>query len=277
MNTLKSKDKILVVDKPIVMGILNITPDSFFASSRISIIDNLLPRAEQLLAAGASILDIGGQSTRPGSQRLSAEEECTRVIPAIEQLAKEFPDAFLSIDTYHAKVAEEAITAGAHMVNDISAGLLDANMISAVSRLQVPYVIMHMRGEPQTMQSKTDYVNVVKEVINFLAERKKVCLLHGIQQIIVDPGIGFSKTIEQNFELIANLEAFRALESPLLLGLSRKSFIYKTLQTDPAGALNGSTFLHAIGLQKGATILRVHDVQEAVENIKLFNALFPNL
>lgn len=277
MNTLKSKDKILVVDKPIVMGILNITPDSFFASSRISIIDNLLPRAEQLLASGASILDIGGQSTRPGSQRLSAEEECTRVIPAIEQLAKEFPDAFLSIDTYHAKVAEEAITAGAHMVNDISAGLLDANMISAVSRLQVPYVIMHMRGEPQTMQSKTDYVNVVKEVINFLAERKKVCLLHGIQQIIVDPGIGFSKTIEQNFELIANLEAFRALESPLLLGLSRKSFIYKTLQTDPAGALNGSTFLHAIGLQKGATILRVHDVQEAVENIKLFNALFPNL
>ena len=277
MNTLKSKDKILVVDKPIVMGILNITPDSFFASSRISIIDNLLPRAEQLLAAGASILDIGGQSTRPGSQRLSAEEECTRVIPAIEQLTKEFPDAFLSIDTYHAKVAEEAITAGAHMVNDISAGLLDANMISAVSRLQVPYVIMHMRGEPQTMQSKTDYVNVVKEVINFLAERKKVCLLHGIQQIIVDPGIGFSKTIEQNFELIANLEAFRALESPLLLGLSRKSFIYKTLQTDPAGALNGSTFLHAIGLQKGATILRVHDVQEAVENIKLFNALFPNL
>lgn len=277
MNTLKSKDKILVVDKPIVMGILNITPDSFFASSRISIIDNLLPRAEQLLAAGASILDIGGQSTRPGSQRLSAEEECIRVIPAIEQLAKEFPDAFLSIDTYHAKVAEEAITAGAHMVNDISAGLLDANMISAVSRLQVPYVIMHMRGEPQTMQSKTDYVNVVKEVINFLAERKKVCLLHGIQQIIVDPGIGFSKTIEQNFELIANLEAFRALESPLLLGLSRKSFIYKTLQTDPAGALNGSTFLHAIGLQKGATILRVHDVQEAVENIKLFNALFPNL
>ncbi|MBM3158959.1 MAG: dihydropteroate synthase [Bacteroidetes bacterium] len=277
MNTLKSKDKILVVDKPIVMGILNITPDSFFASSRISIIDNLLPRAEQLLASGASILDIGGQSTRPGSQRLSAEEECIRVIPAIEQLAKEFPDAFLSIDTYHAKVAEEAITAGAHMVNDISAGLLDANMISAVSRLQVPYVIMHMRGEPQTMQSKTDYVNVVKEVINFLAERKKVCLLHGIQQIIVDPGIGFSKTIEQNFELIANLEAFRALESPLLLGLSRKSFIYKTLQTDPAGALNGSTFLHAIGLQKGATILRVHDVQEAVENIKLFNALFPNL
>lgn len=277
MNTLKSKDKILVVDKPIVMGILNITPDSFFASSRISIIDNLLPRAEQLLAAGASILDIGGQSTRPGSQRLSAEEECTRVIPAIEQLAKEFPDAFLSIDTYHAKVAEKAITAGAHMVNDISAGLLDANMISAVSRLQVPYVIMHMRGEPQTMQSKTDYVNVVKEVINFLAERKKVCLLHGIQQIIVDPGIGFSKTIEQNFELIANLEAFRMLESPLLLGLSRKSFIYKTLQTDPAGALNGSTFLHAIGLQKGATILRVHDVQEAVENIKLFNALFPNL
>lgn len=277
MNTLKSKDKILVVDKPIVMGILNITPDSFYASSRISIIDNLLPRAEQLLAAGASILDIGGQSTRPGSQRLSAEEECTRVIPAIEQLAKEFPDAFLSIDTYHAKVAEEAITAGAHMVNDISAGLLDANMISAVSRLQVPYVIMHMRGEPQTMQSKTDYVDVVKEVIDFLAERKKVCLLHGIQQIIVDPGIGFSKTIEQNFELIANLEAFRALESPLLLGLSRKSFIYKTLQTDPAGALNGSTFLHAIGLQKGATILRVHDVQEAVENIKLFNALFPNL
>jgi len=277
MNTLKSKDKILVVDKPIVMGILNITPDSFYASSRISIIDNLLPRAEQLLAAGASILDIGGQSTRPGSQRLSAEEECTRVIPAIEQLAKEFPDAFLSIDTYHAKVAEEAITAGAHMVNDISAGLLDANMISAVSRLQVPYVIMHMRGEPQTMQSKTDYVNVVKEVIDFLAERKKVCLLHGIQQIIVDPGIGFSKTIEQNFELIANLEAFRALEYPLLLGLSRKSFIYKTLQTDPAGALNGSTFLHAIGLQKGATILRVHDVQEAVENIKLFNALFPNL
>jgi len=277
MYSLKSKNRTIVVDKPIVMGILNVTPDSFYTPSRVTVLEEILLKAEQMLTAGASILDIGGQSTRPGSQWLTAEEEHARVIPPIKQLVKEFPTAFLSIDTFHAKVAEAAILAGAHMVNDISAGLLDADMLSTVSRLQVPYVIMHMRGDPQTMQLKTDYKNVVNEVLVFLTERKKACQAYGIPQLIVDPGIGFAKTIEQNFELMANLEAFQILELPLLLGLSRKSFIYKTLQTDPAGALNGSTFLHAIGLQKGATILRVHDVQEAVDGINLFNALYPNL
>ncbi|MBM3412549.1 MAG: dihydropteroate synthase [Bacteroidetes bacterium] len=277
MYSLESKNRTIVVDKPIVMGILNATPDSFYSPSCVTLLKETLCKAEQMLMAGASILDIGGQSTRPGSNWLTAEEELARVIPPIEQLAKEFPTAFISIDTFHAKVAEEAIQAGAHMVNDISAGLLDAEMLSTVSRLQVPYVIMHMRGDPQTMQLNTEYKNVVNEVLSFLNERKKACQAQGIKQLIVDPGIGFSKTIEQNFELIANLEAFQVLESPVLLGLSRKSFICKTLQTDPAGALNGSTFLHAIGLQKGATILRVHDVQEAVDGIKLFNGLYPNL
>ena len=274
MFTLQSKDRTIVVDKPIVMGILNITPDSFFEGSRVVEMDQILRKAEQMLRAGATLLDIGGQSTRPGSERLSAEEECNRVILPIERLSSEFPQAFLSVDTYHAQVAEAAVNAGAHMVNDISAGLLDNKMLATVSKLQVPYVIMHMKGEPETMQKNTTYQNVLKDVIDFLAERKNACQKQGIRQIIIDPGIGFSKTIEQNFELIAKLEAFQELDAPLLLGISRKSFIYKTLNTDPAGALNGSTFLHAIGLQKGAKILRVHDVQEAVEAVRLFNALF---
>ncbi len=274
MFTLQSKDRTIVVDKPIVMGILNITPDSFFEGSRVVEMDQILRKAEQMLRAGATLLDIGGQSTRPGSERLSAEEECDRVILPIERLSSEFPQAFLSVDTYHAQVAEAAVNAGAHMVNDISAGLLDNKMLATVSKLQVPYVIMHMKGEPETMQKNTTYQNVLKDVIDFLDERKNACQKQGIRQIIIDPGIGFSKTIEQNFELIAKLEAFQELDAPLLLGISRKSFIYKTLNTDPAGALNGSTFLHAIGLQKGAKILRVHDVQEAVEAVRLFNALF---
>jgi dihydropteroate synthase len=274
MFTLQSKDRTIVVDKPIVMGILNITPDSFFEGSRVVEMDQILRKAEQMLRAGATLLDIGGQSTRPGSERLSAEEECDRVILPIERLSSAFPQAFLSVDTYHAQVAEAAVNAGAHMVNDISAGLLDNKMLATVSKLQVPYVIMHMKGEPETMQKNTTYQNVLKDVIDFLAERKNACQKQGIRQIIIDPGIGFSKTIEQNFELIAKLEAFQELDAPLLLGISRKSFIYKTLNTDPAGALNGSTFLHAIGLQKGAKILRVHDVQEAVEAVRLFNALF---
>ncbi len=274
MFTLQSKDRTIVVDKPIVMGILNITPDSFFEGSRVVEMDQILRKAEQMLRAGATLLDIGGQSTRPGSERLSAEEECDRVILPIERLSSEFPQAFLSVDTYHAQVAEAAVNAGAHMVNDISAGLLDNKMLATVSKLQVPYVIMHMKGEPETMQKNTTYQNVLKDVIDFLAERKNACQKQGIRQIIIDPGIGFSKTIEQNFELIAKLEAFQELDAPLLLGISRKSFIYKTLNTDPAGALNGSTFLHAIGLQKGAKILRVHDVHEAVEAVRLFNALF---
>ncbi len=274
MFTLQSKDRTIVVDKPIVMGILNITPDSFFEGSRVVEMDQILRKAEQMLRAGSTLLDIGGQSTRPGSERLSAEEECDRVILPIERLSSEFPQAFLSVDTYHAQVAEAAVNAGAHMVNDISAGLLDNKMLATVSKLQVPYVIMHMKGEPETMQKNTTYQNVLKDVIDFLDERKNACQKQGIRQIIIDPGIGFSKTIEQNFELIAKLEAFQELDAPLLLGISRKSFIYKTLNTDPAGALNGSTFLHAIGLQKGAKILRVHDVQEAVEAVRLFNALF---
>lgn len=274
MFTLQSKDRTIVVDKPIVMGILNITPDSFFEGSRVVEMDQILRKAEQMLRAGATLLDIGGQSTRPGSERLSAEVECDRVILPIERISSEFPQAFLSVDTYHAQVAEAAVNAGAHMVNDISAGLLDNKMLATVSKLQVPYVIMHMKGEPETMQKNTTYQNVLKDVIDFLAERKNACQKQGIRQIIIDPGIGFSKTIEQNFELIAKLEAFQELDAPLLLGISRKSFIYKTLNTDPAGALNGSTFLHAIGLQKGAKILRVHDVQEAVEAVRLFNALF---
>lgn len=274
MFTLQSKDRTIVVDKPIVMGILNITPDSFFEGSRVVEMDQILRKAEQMLRAGATLLDIGGQSTRPGSERLSAEEECDRVILPIERLSSEFPQAFLSVDTYHAQVAEAAVNAGAHMVNDISAGLLDNKMLATLSKLQVPYVIMHMKGEPETMQKNITYQNVLKDVIDFLAERKNACQKQGIRQIIIDPGIGFSKTIEQNFEIIAKLEAFQELDAPLLLGISRKSFIYKTLNTDPAGALNGSTFLHAIGLQKGAKILRVHDVQEAVEAVRLFNALF---
>jgi dihydropteroate synthase len=273
MLILRNKDRFLSVEKPLVMGILNVTPDSFYGESRYQQLDQLLAKAELMLQQGATILDIGGQSTRPGSDRVDAETEWSRIEAPVKAIVQRCPSTFLSIDTYHGEVARRALGEGAFMINDISAGEMDASMIETIAMSGAPYVLMHMRGTPNTMQQLTDYQQVTKEVLSYLSHRKDICKKAGITDLIIDPGFGFAKTIAQNFQLLSELEKFSVLQSPLLLGISRKSFIYKTLDVSPEQALNGSTFLHAIGLQKGARILRVHDVKEAVEAVRLFEKL----
>jgi len=273
MFTLNCKGRLLVIDKPVVMGIINTTPDSFFAESRHSSTGPALETAESMLRDGATILDIGGQSTRPGSETASEEEELTRTIGVISAIHRQFPQAILSIDTYYARVAKEAVHAGASIVNDISAGALDKGMIGTVAALQVPYVLMHMQGNPQTMQQSPVYKDVTGEVLDFfickIAELEK----KGIKDIIVDPGFGFGKTHIHNFELLHHLQTFRILEKPLLAGLSRKGTIYRTLNTTADHALNGTTVVNTIALMNGAKILRVHDVKAAVEAITLVEAV----
>jgi dihydropteroate synthase len=259
------------MDKPLVMGIINATTDSFYSGSRYEGTDAILHQAEKMLKEGAAILDIGGQSTRPGSERLSMEDELQRVVDPIQAIHKNFPEALISIDTYYSSVAKEAVDAGASIVNDISAGMIDEKMIATVAALKVPYVLMHMKGTPQTMQQLTQYGNVTKEVLDFLIYKKNELHTAGISDIIIDPGFGFGKTINQNFELLRNLSGFTKLGYPILLGISRKSMIYKTLGYSAEEALNGTTVLHTIGLMNGASILRVHDVKEAIEAIKLFD------
>ncbi len=272
MFTLNCKGRLLVVDKPLVMGIINTTPDSFYSGSRQQAVDAVLSKAEQMLSNGATILDIGGQSTRPGSEKLSTDEELKRVIAPIEIINKNFPEAFISIDTYYSKVVAQAVEAGASIVNDISAGSIDAAMIETVAALKVPYVLMHMQGTPQTMQQQPNYENVTREVLDFLIKKVNELRKAGITDVIVDPGFGFGKTIDHNFELLRNLSIFNMLNCPVLLGISRKSTIYKTLGITANESLNGTTALNTIGLMNGASILRVHDIKEAVEIIKLFTA-----
>lgn len=272
MFTLNCKGRLLVLDKPVVMGIINATPDSFYSGSRYTGIDAILDVAEKMLTDGATILDIGGQSSRPGSKPISADEEINRVIRPIEAITKRFPDAFISVDTYYSIVAKEAVHAGAAIVNDISAGKLDDLMIPVVSSLQVPYILMHMQGTPQTMQKAPQYENICKEVLDFFIKRVNEIRAAGITDIIIDPGFGFGKTIGHNFQLLKNFSLFKMLNLPLLAGLSRKSTIYKTLDILPEDSLNGTTVLNTISLLNGASILRVHDVKEAVQAIKLFAA-----
>jgi len=272
MFTLNCKGRLLVVDKPIVMGIINATPDSFYAGSRHTGTDAILEQAEKMIKEGATILDIGGQSTRPRSEPITADEELKRVINGIEVVHKNFPDTFISIDTYYSQVAKEAVHAGASIVNDISAGNMDEKMIPLVASLNVPYVLMHMKETPETMQQSANYENVTREVLDFFIQKKQQLLHSGIRDIIIDPGFGFGKTIAHNFELLRNLSIFKMQDCPVLLGISRKSTIYKTLGITAGEALNGSTVLHTIGLLNGATILRVHDVREAKETIQLVTA-----
>ncbi|MBP8114616.1 MAG: dihydropteroate synthase [Chitinophagaceae bacterium] len=272
MFTLNCKGRLLVIDKPIVMGIINATPDSFYSDSRQQNTDAILKKAEQMLKEGATILDIGGQSTRPGSEKLDADVELKRVIAPIEAIYTNFPEAFISIDTYFSLVAKEAVAAGASFVNDISAGSIDSEMISTVASLNVPYVLMHMQGTPQTMQQKSVYENVTKEILDFFIQKTDELKKAGIKDIVIDLGFGFGKTIQHNFELLRNLSVFKMLNSPILLGISRKSFIYKTLNISVEDSLNGTTALHSTGLLNGACILRVHDVKEAVETINLISA-----
>jgi dihydropteroate synthase len=273
MFTLNCKGRLVVIERPVVMGILNLTPDSFYTGSRIRNTDELLHRAELMLKEGASILDIGGQSSRPGSEQLSAEEEMKRVIDPLLSLSQHFPEAIISIDSFYGSVAKTAIEAGAHIVNDISAGSLDPTMIPVVAALKVPYVLMHMKGNPKNMQQEAHYENVSREVLDYLVVKKNEIRNAGVNDIIIDPGFGFGKTIVHNFELLKHLEIFQMLGSPLMLGVSRKSMVYKTLETTAAEALNGTTVLQTIGLLKGANILRTHDIKEAMEAIRLIEAM----
>ena len=274
MFTLNCNGRLLVIDKPIVMGIINATPDSFFSGSRYNGIDEIVTEAEKMLNDGADIIDIGGQSTRPGSELIPAGEEIKRVIPAIEAIANKFPRAFISIDTFYSKVAVAAVDAGATIINDISAGSMDNKMIETVAALKVPYVLMHMKGTPQTMQQNATYENVTREVLDFFIAKTQELKKAGIIDIIIDPGFGFAKTIDQNFELLKNLSVFKMLDKAIMLGISRKSTIYKTLGVSANEALNGTSVLNTIGLMNGASILRVHDVKEATEAIKLFSAIY---
>ncbi len=263
----------MIIERPLVMGIINVTPDSFYAGSRFHGNDAVLEAAEKMLNEGADIIDIGGQSTRPGSKQVSITEESERVIEAIASVHARFPDAVISIDTYSAGVASTAVAAGASMVNDISAGSFDESMLGTVAKLNVPYIAMHMQGTAETMHQHRIYENVSREVLDFFIERKDACIRAGIKDLIIDPGFGFSKTAPHNFELLKNLSLFRMLDCPILAGLSRKSTIYKTLDITAAEALNGTTVLNTVALLKGANMLRVHDVKEAKEAIKLVSQL----
>lgn len=258
---------------PAIMGIINVTPDSFYSGSRNQRLKGILTTAEKMLADGAIFLDVGGYSSRPGAIDISETDEIKRVIDPIGAIIKEFPSAIISIDTFRSKVACAAIDAGAKLVNDISAGLLDANMLHAVGELKVPYIAMHMRGTPQTMKALTNYDNLLKTIALYFSERIAQAKEFGIKDIIIDPGFGFAKTVAQNFSLLNDVDYLHHLGHPLLIGVSRKSMIYKSLNIAPEEALNGTTVLNTVALLKGASILRVHDVKEAVEAVKLINLL----
>ena len=272
MFTLNCKGRLLVIDKPIVMGIINITPDSFYKSSRIQQADGLLEKVSSLISQGATILDMGGQSTRPGSEFLLADEEMGRIIPAIELVHKHFPEAVISVDTFWSSVAAEAVGAGASIVNDISAGSIDPYMYETVAKLGVPYVLMHMKGNPQNMQQNPVYENLVTEVLDFFITQTAKLKAAGVNDIIIDPGFGFGKTVEQNFLLFKNMDSFKMLDCPLLVGISRKSMVTRTLEISAMNALNGTMVLNTLGLLHGADILRVHDVKETIEAIRICDA-----
>jgi dihydropteroate synthase len=272
MFTLNCKGKLLVIDQPIVMGIINATPDSFYTGSRAGTVDEILLKAEQMINEGAAILDVGGQSTRPGSHLIGADEELQRVIPAIDAIHRRFPETIISVDTFYAKVAKAAVDAGASIINDVSAGTIDPELLPLVAGLNLPYVLMHMQGNPQTMQQQPSYKNVTTEVFDHLTFRTAALQKAGIHDIIADIGFGFGKTAAHNFQLLHDLSYFRQLGKPLLVGLSRKGTVYKTLGIGPEESLNGTTVLHTIALLNGANILRVHDVKEAVQAIQLIAA-----
>lgn len=267
------KGNLIDLSTPRVMGILNITPDSFYDGGRHISKKKFIPHAEMMLRDGATFIDVGAYSSRPGAANISEEEELKRILPVVEMLMQEFPESLLSIDTFRSEVAEQCIAAGAAIVNDISGGSLDSKMLSTVAKLQVPYILMHMRGTPQDMKGLNEYKDLVQDILFYFSERTEQAREMGINDLIVDPGFGFSKNIQQNFELMSRLELFRNLDLPLLAGISRKSLIYKTFGTTPDEALNGTTVLNTIALLKGAHILRVHDVKEAVECAKLTGRL----
>ncbi|MCX2481364.1 dihydropteroate synthase [Pedobacter sp. MC2016-15] len=267
--TLNLKGELLDLSRPCVMGILNLTPDSFYTESRISSTDRALERVENCLQEGASFIDIGAYSSRPGAADVSTDEELKRMIPVVEAISKRFPEAKLSIDTFRAKVARESIEAGAHIINDISGGELDEQMFETVADLQVPYILMHMKGNPQNMQDDPVYGNVSLDVVDYFEKKVNILKKLGLKDIILDPGFGFAKTIDHNYELLNHMQNLDIFGLPVLVGFSRKSMIYKFLNISPQEALNATTVLNTLALQKGATILRVHDVKAAAECIAL--------
>ena len=271
--TINCKGKLIDLNSPKVMGIINTTPNSFYAESRKTSEKDILKQVEKMLKDGADFIDVGGYSTPPGAPKVEETEELKRVLPAIENILKQFPETLISIDTFRANVAKKSIEAGAAIINDISAGSLDPEIMKTVAKHQVPYIMMHMRGTPQTMKDLNQYDDLLQDILFYFSEKINAARALGINDLIVDPGFGFAKNIDQNFELLSKMQLFKTLELPLLAGLSRKSLIYKTLKTSAAEALNGTTFLNTIALTKGANILRVHDVKEAVECTKLFAEL----
>ncbi len=276
-KTLNLRGELLDLSSPLVMGILNITPDSFYQPEgrklEIPGLSQVLKEAEKMLAEGAAILDLGAYSSRPNAEHISEKTEAERLIPVVRALVKEFPKAIFSIDTFRAEVAEQAIDSGAHIINDISAGQLDEKMFETIGRLQVPYIMMHMKGTPQNMQQQAHYENLIPEMGTYFSEKIEKLNRFGVQDIIIDPGFGFAKTLEHNYEILNRFEEFKSLEFPLLAGLSRKSMIYKLLGGTAADALNGTTAANTIALLKGAKILRVHDVKPAAEAIKIVQAM----
>ena len=273
MTTINCKGNLIDLSTPKVMGVINLTPDSFYDGGKLTSEKEILLQANKMLQEGATFLDLGAYSSRPGAQFVSEKEEIHRLLPVIKILLNEFPETLLSIDTFRSNVANESIYAGASLINDISAGTLDDHMFKIIAQHQVPYVMMHMRGTPETMMQNTDYTDLTKEVIYYFSERIAKARSFGINDLIADPGFGFSKTLDQNYELFNDLELFRYLNVPLLIGISRKSMIQKKIKTTAADSLNGTTALHAIAIQKGASILRVHDVKEAFETINLLQNL----
>ena len=275
-SLLSPHGRLLDLRRPQVMGILNLTPDSFFAGSRIASEKDLLTRAEAMLAAGAAVLDLGAYSTRPGADDIAETEETRRLLPAIAALRREFPAAFLSADTFRAGVAEAAVQAGADLVNDVGGGTLDATMFATVGRLRVPYVLMHLRGNPQTMSQLTDYEDdIVLELLRHVPDQLAHLRAAGVVDVLLDPGFGFAKTAAQSYELLRRLPELHTLGLPLLAGLSRKRMVYGPLGLGPEAALNGTTALHMVALQGGARLLRAHDVAEARQTVQLFANTFP--
>lgn len=269
MYTLNCQGRLLRLDQPVVMGILNVTPDSFYTGSRVQNTDQVLKLAEKMLKESALMLDVGGMSTRPDAEEISVDEELKRVIPAIEEIAKNFPEAIISVDSYRYEVVREALDAGARIVNDIYGGR-DTAILDLAGERRAPYICMHMRGTPKTMQKLTNYDSLAREVLDYFIQQKSLFLQHGVQDMIIDPGFGFAKTAIQNFQLLKDLPLFQMLELPLMVGWSRKSTIYRTLGISAEEALNGTTAMNTIALQQGAAILRVHDVKEAAEAIRLW-------
>lgn len=273
-KTLNLKGNLVMLDTPKVMGILNVTPDSFFDGGLYKAEKAILSQTEKMLHFGAAIIDVGGYSTRPGAEEISIGEEVSRVVKAIDTILKHFPETKISVDTFRSKVAKVAVEHGAVMVNDVSGGSLDSDMFATVAALRVPYVLMHMRGNPKNMQQFTSYDNLLSEMVIYFQEKVSNLQEAGVKDIIIDPGFGFAKTIAQNYEILKNLNYFEILNLPLLVGLSRKSTIYKSLRIQPEEALNGTTVLNTIALMNGASFLRVHDVKEATEAIKLYNLTY---